>query len=136
MDEHDVDSVEAEALERKFERPHHAVVGVVEALAARRRFEEGALQRALLRLAEIEQPADLGRDQIGIARLRAQEAVQPRLRKSEAVERRGVEIAAARGPYGFERQPRLLLGHRPIEVAERTAPEPEFGERQAPLRGG
>ena len=136
MDEHDVDGVEAEALERKFERPHHAVVGVIEALAARRRFEECALQRALLRLADVEQPADLGRDQIGIARLRTQEAVQSRFRKSEPVERRGVEIAAAGGPYGLERQPRLLLGHRPIEVAERPAAEPEFGEAQLRAAAG
>ena len=71
--EHDVDRIEAEALERELERAHHAVVGIVEALAARRRLEEGVRTRALVRLAELEQAADLGGDQEGVARLRRAE---------------------------------------------------------------
>ena len=91
----DVDVIEAEPLERELERAHHAVIGIVEHLAARRRFEK-RLRRA------ISPPAGTiaagGRswsNQIGVARLGAQETIEPGLGETEAVKRRGIVIASS-----------------------------------------
>ena len=126
----DVDAVEPQPLERELERAHHAVVTVIEAFPTRRRLEEPGLKRAFLGPAELQQPTDLGRDHKGVARLGAQESVQPRLGEPEAVDRRGVVVAAADRPGGVEGRARLLLRHRPVEVAERPSAEAEFGELQ------
>ena len=64
------------------------------------------------------------------ARLRPQESVEPGLGQPKAIERRGIEVAAAGRPHGFEHQPRFFLGHRPIEIAERRSAKAEFGEVQ------
>ena len=124
----DVDAIEPKPLEREIERAHDAVVAVVENLAARRRLEEPGLEGAIFRPAELQQAPDFGRDQVGVARLGAEEAVQPRLGQAKPVDRRGVEMAAAGGPGGVERSARLLLRDRPIEIAERRGAETELGE--------
>ena len=64
----------------------------------------------------------------------AQKSVEAGLGQPEAVERRGVEVAAAGRPHRVEHQPGFLLGHRPIEVAERRAAESELGEAAARRR--
>src|ERR1700722_3339094 len=51
MDVDDVDMIEPEALQRKFQRAHDAVIGIVETFPARRRFKKGALARTVLRRA-------------------------------------------------------------------------------------
>ena len=65
-----------------------------------------------------------------LAWLRPQESIEPGLRQTQAIERRGIEVAATGRPHGFEHQPRFLLGHRAIEIAERRSAKPEFGEVQ------
>src|ERR1700722_16117148 len=126
----DIHVVETEALEREFERAHHTVVGIVEALPPRRGFKEHALTCTFRRLTQIEQPADLGGNQIGAARLRTQETVQSGLGKSQPVKRRGVKVATASRPDGVQHRARFLFHHRSIEIAERHSPETELGELQ------
>ena len=78
----------------------------------------------------MQQPTDFGRDHKGVARLGAQESVQPRLGEPEAVDGRGVVVAAACRPGGVEGRARLLLRYWPEKVAERPSAEAEFGELQ------
>ncbi len=125
-----VDLVEPKTLEREFERAPYAVVGIVEAFAPRRRLKKRPLARAVPWLAQLEQAADLARDQVGIARLRTQESVQSSLGKSKAVERRSVEISTTSRPDGLEHHARFLLRHRSIKIAQRRSAESEFGELQ------
>jgi len=113
----DVDTVEPQTFEREFQRAHHAVVGIVEHFAARGHVVEGVLPRALRRQAELHQTADLGRQQVGIARLVAQEAVETRLRKAKSIEGGGVEIAISGEPRSLQRRARFPFRQRPVEVA-------------------
>jgi hypothetical protein len=128
--EQDIDPVHAEAFERVFDRAHHAVVGIIVDLAAVRYLEPLALSAAALRRAGLEDPPDLRRERVGVARLAPQEAVEARLGQPEPVERRGVVVADARLPRGIEDRVRLRVGNRAVEVAERRGAEAQFRERE------
>ena len=128
MGEQDIDAVDPESLQRCLHRAHHAVMRIVIDLPPAGRFEKLADPRALLRRAHLKQPPDLGGEHIAVPWLAAQEAVQPRLRQAEAIERGGVVKADARPPGGLQRRPRRLLAQWTIEIAERGGAEAEFGE--------
>ena len=126
--EDDVDRIKTEALEREFERTHDAVVGIVEALSARRRFEESVRARALVRFADVEETANLGGDEEGVARPRPKEAVEAAFGQPEPIERRGVVIPAARRPDGLQHEPGFLLGDRAVQIPERGAAKSKLGK--------
>ena len=128
--EHNIDCVQTETLEGELERAHDTVIGIVEAFAARRRFEEGVGPRALLRRADVEEPADLGGNEKGVARLFAQKSVEPRLGQPEAIKRRRIEVTATDFPHRVQQQAGFFFRHRSIKVAERRASEPQFCETQ------
>src|SRR5690606_1859516 len=129
----DVDAVDAEPLERRLEGTHHAVIGVVVDFAARRRLEELADAGPFLGRAYLQEPADLGGKSIVVALLAAQKAVEARFGKAKAVERRRVEVTAARLPRGFQRGVRLLVGDGAVEVAQGCRAEAELGEGDAAI---
>ena len=106
-------------------------MAVVVLLAARRRVEELADAGALVRRADLQQAPDLARQHVVVALLAAQETVEPRLGQAEAVERRGVVVAAAGLPGLDQDGMRLVVGDGAVEIAERRRAEAQFGERKS-----
>ena len=128
MDEQYFDVIEPQPFERMLERAHDAVVSIVVGFAPRRSIEELADAGAFTRRADAQQPADLGRDDIGLPRLAAQEMIEPGFGKSQPIEGRGIIVADAGGPGRLECRLGLLLAHRPVEIAEGSGAETQLGE--------
>jgi len=78
----DVDAIEAQPHQARFERTHHAVIGIVIDVFQSRVGDEGA-RVELTRFARFQQPPDLGRQEKFAARLARQDAPDPRLGKTE-----------------------------------------------------
>src|SRR5207249_10644991 len=95
MDEEDLDRIEAQPLQGEFERAHDAVISVIIDFAARGDIEELADAETLRRLADLEQPADLGRNHILASGLAAQEMVEAGFGKAGAIKWCCIEIARA-----------------------------------------
>ena len=129
--EHDLDRVHAEPFERLLQRAHHAVIGIVEALAAGGHVEEFALARSLERIANLEYATHLGGEQRAGWNLFPQKAVQPCLGKAKSVKRRGVEIADADIPRRLQRGGRLFLAQGTIQIPKRGGAEANRGEADA-----
>jgi hypothetical protein len=62
--------------------------------------------------------------------LRPEEASQPTLGKTEAVERRGVEVADAQRPGPLDRRFRLVIADRHEQAAQRRGAEPDARDFQ------
>ena len=131
--EQNVDPVDAKPLQRGFEGAHHAVMAVVIDLAPRRRVEEFSDPRALVRRADLKQAADLGGEHIVVAGLAAQEGIEPRFGKTEAVERRGVVVSNSAMPRRLQNRLRILFADRAEEIAERRRAEAKLGELQTAI---
>jgi len=80
--------------------------------------------------ASLQQPADLARQHKFVARLGAQERVEPRLRQPEPVERRRVVVAHTARPCGLQDRLRVAVRHGAKEVAERRRAETKLGKAQ------
>ncbi len=132
-DEEDVDAVDAEPLEGRLERAHHAVIAVVVDFAAGWRVEELADAGALIGRADLEQASGLGREHIFVALLAAQELVEAGLGEAEPIKRRRVVVAEAAVPGGLERGLGVLVGNGAVEIAERGGAEAELGECQSAI---
>ena len=127
----DVDAVYAEAFERGFERAEDGVVAVVVDLGAGGDLKPLADAVAPVGRDRLEEASDLGREDIGVAGLVPEEAVEAGLGQAEAVERRGVVVAHPGLPGAGQERVGLGVGDRPVEVAERRRSEAEFREAQA-----
>ena len=114
----DVDARNAETLEALGMRTHDRVVAVVEHRRERPRREIAlAADACILRTGGHEAAADLGGDHR--RRLRAtQRLAEPQLAQAEAVERRGVEVAHARGEGLAHRGAGIFIGELAIQVAD------------------
>jgi hypothetical protein len=108
-------------------------MAVIVPLPARWGVEELADARPLGGRADLEDPADLGRQQIGVPALAAQETVEPGLRKPEPVERCGVEVATAGRPGFVKQAPGIVIADCPVEIAERRRAEAQLGKVEAAI---
>ena len=125
----DVHPVQAGALQAGLERAEHPVPaevpdppvvgGDVEPLRV-------APVRVLRR--RYEQPPDLRRDHVLVARPGPQGRAEPPFGEPEPVVRRGVEVADARRPGGVDGGGELLVGGGPVEVAALRRAEAQLGE--------
>ena len=130
VDVKDVDLVDAEPRHALVDGAHDAVVGEVEDGIERWRFRKGV---ALRRPAGPEQLAHLGREDILVARLAAQNRAKTLLRKSVSVLRGGVEETDSRRPRGLDDPMRLVVRQRLEQTAQRSGAEakPRDFERRA-----
>ena len=103
------------------------VVAAVEALAVE-------LVVGADRVRRPDEPADLRREHERVARHVAQHAADAPLRRAVAVQRRRVEIADADVPGAPDHRPRVIVGDRAEQAADRRAPETE--PRDARARSG
>jgi hypothetical protein len=121
VDQHDVDSVDAEAQRRLLERAHGAVIGIVEAQAVR---HAAAIARAVAAPGEgLGDAADLGRDHHVLATRAPQRRADAVLGEAVAIERGGVDQADAGGEGCLDRRDCARLVEVCIEIAERRAAE-------------
>ncbi|MHC2600169.1 hypothetical protein ACVL92_000983 [Bradyrhizobium liaoningense] len=122
MHEQDVDAVEPKARQALLDRSHHPVMAEIEHRPlARRALVVLVLGGSAIRCAQ--QTADLGRDDVGVARLLPQECAQPPLGKTKAIERRGVEEADAGRPGARDRRLRIGIADGGEQSTERSGTE-------------
>src|SRR5262249_52467157 len=123
VDPHEVETVDAEALQALLDRSQRAVLRVVvdDAVGPAGREDEALFTEvAGLRLDLVQdQSADLGAEDVVVTPVPGERLAQTRLGKAGAVERRRVEIARAIPPGGFDGRERLLFGNVAKHVAER-----------------
>ena len=107
------------------ERTHGRVVGVVELGVERHwRLE---IRDTVPAHAGPEQAPDLGRQGILIARFFPQRVANAPFAEAIAVERRGIEEAAAAVPGRLEAGLGVLFGDHGEQIAQRRGPEADFG---------
>ena len=126
VDQHHVDPAHPEPLEARRQGVPRGGRRVVEHGHEGRRVDVGVTGRRLGG-ARHEAPADLGREDERVARLAAKSRADALLAEPVTVERRGVEIAHARGPGRAHRVHGLRLGDRAEEVPEGRPAGPETG---------
>ncbi len=125
MEEEDVEALTAHALEALLHRAHHGIVGVVEDGIEGKRVDE-TLIRAGGSFPGLQQPTDLGRDRVALARLAAQRLPQASLREPVAVVGRGVEVAHALFEGGRHGPLCLGITHGSVEIAETSGAEAQL----------
>jgi hypothetical protein len=132
VDEGDVDTVDSEPLEALVEGAADAVAAEVPLPPPGGRDLE-ALVVAPPGAGGIghEQPADLRRQHVLVARTPGQGPSQAALGEPQPVMRCGVESADAAVPRGVDRGLRLLVRNGCGEVADRPGPEVQLGEAQS-----
>ena len=116
VDQHDVDRIRLKALQAVLDRAQRAVVAVIECDLEWRRTAAQALRSCATD--RLHQPADLGRKYERAAIDGAQARAEAMLGETEPVERRGVEIAQARGVEVCERG-----SDRSVRIVRREAAE-------------
>ena len=138
VNEQDVDPLQSEPRETRAHRTENTVVAVVEDGAVRRQVDVGpAFHRA--RVAGLEPPAHLGREDERLPRRGAERLAEATLAEPVPVERRRVEVPDT-GLDGRRHRPaRRGLANGAEEVAEGRAAEAKLGEEKAgapePTRG-
>src|SRR5262249_33153420 len=131
---HEVQPVDAEAVEAVLDRPQRAVRRVVvDHAVGPAELEEVALlaeaPRSRFHVVE-DQPADLGTEHVLVALVFGQRPAQAHLGQAGAVQWRRVEVADALLPGGIDRGGLLLLGDDAEHVAQRRGTEAQRAVEQ------
>lgn len=130
MDPDDVQAVGAQSLQAVLDGAQGGVRAVVvDHLVGAAVLEEPALLTevaggGVLGLVQ-DDPADLGGEDVGVARVLGEDVAEPDLGEAGAVEGGGVEIADALVPGGLHGGRGLVVGDRPEHVPERCGAEAE-----------
>ena len=80
----------------------------------------------------LEEASDLGRENVGLARIRGERLAEAPLGEAEPVVRSGVEVAHTEMPRGVHRGARVLVRDRAVEVAELRAAERQLADCDSP----
>jgi hypothetical protein len=127
VDEEYVDAVDSEPLQAVLERPHHAVVAIVE-----HGLEFETAEPLVLDRIGSERPAqhtaDLGRDGEVGAGLTIERAPERVFGEPASVPGRGVEVAHPAVPRGFDQPRGFIVAHALEKLAERRRAEAELGQ--------
>ena len=130
VDQQEVDPVDSEALQAVLERPHHAVVAVVEhGLELETADPLSPIERAGLR-GPPQEPSDLGRQHVVLPRTPVERAAEPVLGLAAAVPGRGVEIARPAVPGRLDQFRRLGVVDLVEQVAERRCSQSDLAQRR------
>src|SRR5262245_42993268 len=135
VDPHEVQPVDAEALQALLDRLQHTVLRVVvDDAVGPAELEDTAL------LAEVpasrldlvqDQPADLGAEYVFVALMRGERFAQADLGQPGAVERRCVVIARALLPGSIDRRGRFLVWNIAEHIAQRRSTEAQWAVQQS-----
>ncbi len=139
VDERDVDPVQAEAVQARLQAAQDAVGAEVEppdvagghgeALGVAVGRADGASGVGMARRAAgLEQAADLGGDDVVIARAVPQRVAEAALGQAEAVVRRGVEGPDPAVPGRVDGGPGVVVAHLGEQVPDRRAAEGQLGD--------
>ena len=122
---HDVDAVDAKPVQALVQRTQDPVAAEVEHRPRRGRVGEEVGAR--LRVGD-DEPAHLGGQHEIAVPAGPQRRAEPAFGGAVAVQRRGVEVAHARVTGPAYHGPRLGVGHRPEQPAQRRAAEAQLGD--------
>ena len=130
MGKENVDPVQPGPLQRKGDRAHHAIIGVIKNLDPVRHFKPLADAIADLALPRRPQhPPDFGGDDK--PRPPTQNPVEPGFGLTKTIERRRVEIAHPQIPGAGHRGMGVRVADRAVKAANRCRAKPQFGKFQS-----